>query len=197
MEIQTNSYAGEAACLMALSTQINDIGLQVGKVECGVKESILSQSLAMGTEFCGINKNIADHSHRNVIEILANRAATKEAECNVIKHVDMETDLIKLQLNNFQTNVAKELCEVKCLIKDSAQAILKQLSDDKLDEKNDEIAELRACKNRLEDRLIIGNEISAIKNMVNSIEQTQRFSSKTVQFGAGNVATPVQTANQG
>ncbi len=40
-------------------------------------------------------------------------------------------------------------------------------------------------------------DIASLKNMVNSVDQNQKFSSKIVQFGNGDYAKPTQTANQG
>lgn len=200
MEIQSSSIAGGteyAACMMSLGHQVAELRKDIGDVECGIKESILSQSLSNGQEFCAVNKNISDHAHRNVIEILTNRSALKDVECNFSNKMSDEISIVKAQINSFQRDTDHQFCEVKSLIKDSTAIIMKQLADDKLDEKNDEIAKLRSKNERLEDRFIISQELNGLKTMINSVEQNQRFNSKTVQFGTGNVALPTQTANQG
>ncbi len=90
-----------------------------------------------------------------------------------------------------------EICEVKQLINTNTQLVLKQLYDNKLDEKNDIIAELRTDCKLKDQNILIANELNGLKTLINSVEQNQRFNSKTVQFGTGNLAGTAQTANQG
>ncbi len=82
----------------------------------------------------------------------------------------------------------------------NTERILSQMSANKYDALKDELDETRLeCRTRDHAHAFAlqNQEIASLKQMIGSVEQTQRFSSKTVQFGAGNVAIPTQTANQG
>ncbi len=84
--------------------------------------------------------------------------------------------------------------------RDNTRLILDRLYADKLDEKNEVIESLRHERyaDRHAHQIALQNyELASLKQMINSVEQTQRFSSKTVQFGTGNLAGTAQTANQG
>lgn len=202
-----------------IANQVSDLRRDVGETEASLKDTIHVQSLNHSQEFCTVNKNIGDSEARtsnhlaNMERDLQNRIfesqkealmANKDLTVRIMseskdtnKNIVDESRFTNKNIDDFKSETCENFCEVKTLIKDSTQTILKQLYDDKLDEKNSVIAELRA-ENRAKDRdLILANELNGLKTLINSVDQNQRFYSKTVQFGAGNVALPVQTANQG
>ncbi len=107
---------------------------------------------------------------------------------------------VKNQLRYFETSTAEKFCRLETDGLKNTQKILDTLAANKYDALKDELDETRASK--YADKYAHGfalqtQDINYLKQMINSVEQTQKFNSKTVQFGAGNVAIPTQTANQG
>lgn len=185
-----------------------DNAYRIAKAEADIKE-------ALGNGFCEVEKSIGDASceniksqgeisHRNTIHLnsverdLQNRILENRAI--ITKEIGDKTDRLRDQSYSFERSISEKLCEIKAEAKDNTRLILDRLTSDKLDEKQEIIDSLR--HERSHDRhnhafAMQNMEIASLKQMLNSVEQSQRFSSKTVQFGAGNVAIPTQTANQG
>lgn len=146
---------------------------------------------------CGTERNLAEGQREIQRDVVQNRFEGVQSENRIIRQIDTETDIIKERLTNFERSTDKQFCETNMAIKDSERRILDRLTSDKIDEKNDLIAELRAKCARTEDTLSFSNQNNELKSMINSVLQEQKFSSKVTQFGLGNVALPTQTANQG
>jgi hypothetical protein len=107
---------------------------------------------------------------------------------------------VKNQLRYFETSVAKQFCHLETEGLKNTSKILETLAANKYDALKDEVDAIRA--DRYADKYgynfaLQNQELAYLKNMIGSVEQNQKFSSKSVQFGTGNVATPTQTANQG
>lgn len=175
---------------LILANQLCDMHASIRDVEADLKESIHAVSIAMGAEFCATNKNVSDNAHRLDKSILEGRQI-------ICEKIDRETDCIKSEVRQFERQTAENFCSLRTELKDSERRIIDRLTADKLDEKKEIIDELRHGIRYRDQQLLIGNQLNDLKVMMNSIEQNQRFSSKTVQFGTGNVSTPTQTANQG
>lgn len=104
------------------------------------------------------------------------------------------------RITEFERNTDMQFRDVLVSSEKNTQVILKQMAEDKAASLKDELDETRLelWNSRSVSNFALQNqEIANLKNMINSVEQTQKFSNKTVQFGAGNVAIPTQTANQG
>lgn len=160
---------------------------------CDTAKSIGEVKCEIGKSECEILKNAGDIAHRNTI-------ALSSLERNLQKEIALEGDKTRTQLYAFERAAAEEFCKVKTEALLNTQKILDRLSADKLDEKQEIIDSLR--HERYADKhnhlfALQNQELAFLKQSINSVEQNQRFSSKTVQFGAGNVAIPTQTANQG
>lgn len=184
---------------MSLAHQIAELRREGGESECGIKESIHAQSLMHSKEFCDTNKNVADGAVRNLI-------ATKDATCVLDKSIlesrqilaekiDRESDLIKLQLNNFERQVAENFCQVRTEAKDNTQKILDKMSYYEDRRKDDIIDELRHDKRHLTQLSLFSNEMNSIKSMINSIEQKQEVTNKSIIFGNGSNSTKTTTNN--
>jgi hypothetical protein len=107
---------------------------------------------------------------------------------------------VKNQLRYFETSVAKQFCNLETEGLKNTSKILETLAANKYDALKDEVDAIRA--DRYADKYgynfaLQNQELNSLKQMINSVEQTQKFGSKTVQFGAGNQAGTAQTANQG
>lgn len=184
---------------------------QVSKAEASLKDTIHAQSIANGAEFCGLNKavlsdgsltrlNLANAERDLQNRIHEARLEALKTNTELSKYLSDKSDIVKEKISAFERNVDENFCKVRTEIKDSERRILDRLSADKLDEKNEIIESLRHERYADKSAYQFGlqnQEIATLKQMINSVEQTQKFSSKTVQFGAGNVAIPTQTANQG
>jgi hypothetical protein len=107
---------------------------------------------------------------------------------------------VKNQLRNFETSVYKQFCNLETEGLKNTSKILETLAANKYDALKDEVDAIRA--DRYADKYgfnfaLQNQELSYLKQMINSVEQTQKFGSKTVQFGTGNTAGTALTANQG
>ncbi len=209
------TVTGNDALTAVAAEGICDLRRDVAKCEADVKDTIHNQSLAFGAEFCSLGKkvgevectilkNAADIAHRDSLHLasverdLQNRVHESRQVLTAL--ISDKTDNIKDQLRAFEMSASEKFCSVKTEIKDSERRILDRLYADKLDEKNEIIESLRHERNndRFNYQFGLQNaEINYMKQMMGSIEQNQRFSSKTVQFGTGNLAGTAQTANQG
>jgi uncharacterized protein YfbU (UPF0304 family) len=113
---------------------------------------------------------------------------------------DAQFTNVKDQLRYFETSVAKQFCNLETEGLKNTSKILETLAANKYDALKDEVDAIRA--DRYADKYgynfaLQNQELAYLKNMINSVEQTQKFGSKTVQFGTGNLAGTSQTANQG
>lgn len=175
-EADLSKQIGEAECRI-LS--------EVGDAECGILSKV-------GEAECTLLKSQADIAHRNTIHL---NSVERDLQNRILENRQISTK----ELNDVERSLSEKLCDIKADAKDNTRLILDRLYADKLDEKNEIIESLR--HERSHDRhahafALQNQELSYLKQMINSVEQTQKFSSKTVQFGAGNVAIPTQTANQ-
>ena len=106
---------------------------------------------------------------------------------------------IKTDVNNLAKYTADAITSTRLDAQNNTALILQQMAKDKYDSMKDKIDALR--ERREYDREEYGRafqsqEINSLKQMINSVEQNQRFSSKTVQFGTGNTSGTAQTGNQ-
>jgi len=205
---------------------ICDLRRDIAKAESDLRETIHNQSLVQGTEFCAVNKSIHeaecnvikndnDIAHRNTIHlnsverdlqnrILENRQVLTsiigDKTDRVLDRIDREAIDLKNQLRAFEMSNAEKFCELKTEGFKNTQKILDELAKNKYDAIKDELDETRLSKyhDKSGYQFALQNqEIASLKQMINSVEQNQKFSSKTVQFGTGNLAGTAQTANQG
>lgn len=186
-----------------IANGVHQIGRDVPEVKNAIADKVnaaMAQDNAnarsMEHMVCATERNLAEGQREVLRDVVQNRFEGVQSENRIIRQIDAETDIIKERLTNFERSTDKQFCETNMNIKDSERRILDRLYSDKLDEKNDEIARLRAKCARTEDVLSFSNQNNELKSMINSIAQEQRFSSKTVQFGTGNLAGTAQTANQ-
>ena len=136
-----------------------------------------------------LTKEISDSA--KYLEAKSERASDK---------ADAEFTNLKDQLRYFETSVAKQFCQIETEGLRNTSKILETLAANKYDALKDEVDAIRA--DRYADKYgynfaLQNQELNSLKQMINSVEQSQRFGSKTVQFGAGNSAGTAQTANQG
>jgi hypothetical protein len=211
--------SGDSAILREVGRAECNITSKVGAAECSViKEVNDSESNIldrMGTYAQDNFKNQADVYARTSGQLtdmerdLQNRLhetrflLSKEISDNTARLQDKTdnhfTD-VKNQLRYFETSVAKQFCHLETEGLRNTSKILETLAANKYDALKDEVDAIRA--DRYADKYgynfaLQNQELNSLKNMINSVEQNQRFSSKTVQFGTGNLAGTAQTANQG
>lgn len=143
-----------------------------GKIESccdGIKDQIFALSTNMNTQFCNTNHLI----ERNHADILLNQ--------------ERNTNQITLQAerntNAIRTDIKDQFCELR-----------EKSLQDTIDELRDE----RECHRRERDIINTGNLLSAQTTAIAQIvgSQLQRQTSDIVQFGTGNVATPLNTNTQ-
>lgn len=193
--------------LKAIGDGFCDLSKQVGEVACSVGTKV-------GDAECNILKNAGDISHRESAHLsaverdLQNRVhetrqiltqLIADKTDRVLDRVDRDTAEVKSQLYAFERMAAEKFCEVKTEGLKNTQAILDVLAKNKLDEKNEIIESLRheRSHDKYHHQFALQNqELNYIRQSINSIEQDQRFSSKTVTFGNGNKTGTSQNANQ-
>lgn len=180
-----------------IANQVAAARADIGDTKSTIKDAIHAQTIGNNTQFCMLDKHLGDveartSNHLAAMErdlqnrIFESQKEALEAKCAILEKVGSEASATR-----------KEICEVKETVKDSTQLILQRLYDNKLDEKNDIIADLREQNESGKYSLLFSNQLNEVKQLVNSVEQNQRFTSKVNQFWAWNVATPTQVANQG
>lgn len=190
---------------------VAQIRRDIPKAEADIKEAILAQSIANGHEFCDLGKtvltdgsltrlNLANAERDLQNRIHETRIEALKTNTDLSRYLADKTDSVKDRMTAFERNVDLQFCDIKSENFKNTQKIIDSIASNKYDAIKDKLDETRLeCSNmKFSNNFALQNqEVANLKNMINSIEQTQRFSSKTVQFGAGNVAIPTQTANQG
>lgn len=147
-------------------------------------------------EFCDSGKMI-DGQFSN----LNNRLCDSEKELLITRHLLSKEILentikIKDQMTDFHHCMDKNFCHTNSEALKNTQNIIDRLAADKLDEKNDIIAQLRAKQDRLEDNIHFGDNLTAIKSQIWELNQNQKATQQTIQFGQGNLAGQSNTNNQ-
>ena len=115
-------------------------------------------------------------------------------------HASLNFVDLKNQLRQTEEGMLLGFADTKYEGLKNTSAILEKMGNDKYDNMKDKIDALREEKeyHRMNYGLALQNqEISSLKQLMNSVEQNQQFASKTVQFGTGNTSGTAQTANQG
>lgn len=217
---------GQAGILREVGTLSGAILGKLGSVECSVNKEVGDAECAiidrMGTYAQDNFKNQSDIAQRQSIALsaverdlqnrihenrfLLSKEISDKAEWltgrveKVSDKADVQFTDIKNQLRYFETSVAKQFCHLETEGLKNTSKILETLAANKYDALKDEVDAIRA--DRYADKYgynfaLQSQELNSLKNMINSVEQTQKFGSKTVQFGTGNLAGTAQTANQG
>lgn len=153
--------------------ETGDIKEMVGEIKGELKD-------AMNAEFRGVDSRLFNIAEETIL-------ARKDAEIAALK----ATNQIENRMTAFEVSTDKQFCGLRAEIGKSTQEILNKLAADKLDEKNDEISRLRAEKAHLTQVNLFSSQLQAIASEV------QNMGTKITQFGAGNVATPVNTNQHG
>lgn len=106
------------------------------------------------------------------------------------------TIAIKDQICEFEHHVDHEFCTIRKEISDSTRLVLERLTQDKLDDKNDEIANLRRERDGINQQLLFSNQFNAMNSIIANLSNEQKLTNKIVQLGAGNTAIPVAANTQ-
>lgn len=191
-----NVLAGDVAAKVVELQNSSNLRAEVRDTEAALRETILNQTIGLNSEFRGLEGRIDNAALDAVKAQYEAKIASLQATNVLERRIDDESEKIRTDIQQFQVSTDKQFCHVNSAIQSSTQTILNHLAADKLDAKNDEIAQLRAERNHLNQTLLFSNQLNSINSAINSIEQTQRLSNKVVQFGAGNTAIPVNTQNQ-
>ncbi len=180
------------------------LGKEIGDAECAILTAVKDDGSMTRLNLSNAERDIQNRIHEARLESL-------KTNMEVSRYLADKTDAVKNRIEGFERNVDMQFQATALSIEKSVAAaalagevntrtILQKLDADKLDEKNQKINELlnERCADRYGYQFGLQNqEIANMKQLLGSIEQTQKFSSKSVQFGTGNVAIPTQTANQG
>lgn len=200
--------SGDSAILREVANSNCDILSKVGDTRSAIVDR-------MGTYAQDNFKNQSDIAQRNFTALTAMERDLQnrlhETRFLLSKEVSDKTDRVsdksevqfenlKDQLRYFETSVSKQFCNIETEGLKNTSKILETLAANKYDALKDEVDSIRA--DRYADKYgynfaLQSQELNSLKQMINSVEQSQRFGSKTVQFGAGNTAGTAQTANQG
>jgi hypothetical protein len=211
--------SGDSSILREVGNGTCSILSKIGDAECSlVKEIDSAESTIvdrMGTYAQDNFKNQSDIAQRQSAALTAferdiqnriheTRYLLSKDIADRTERVSDKADVgitdVKNQLRNFETSVYKQFCNIETEGLKNTSKILETLAANKYDALKDEVDSIRA--DRYADKYsfnfaLQNQELSYLKQMINSVEQTQKFGSKTVQFGTGNTAGTAQTANQG
>jgi hypothetical protein len=205
--------------IAALTASVAENATEVAEATTDLTKSILTEGSMTRFNLANVERDLQNRIHEARVEAL-------KTNTELSRYLADKSDGIKERLTGFERNVDMNFRDVLIDAEKNAAAITlnaeknaaaialagernTRIITDKLDaierrSLKDELDETRLDNlwNRFNSNVnsnfaLQNQEIASLKNMINSVEQTQRFSSKTVQFGAGNVAIPTQTANQG
>jgi len=210
---------GVATLLQKVGAASCDILTKVGETECSVIDKISSVNMAdfkdrsdiaqrQAAALNQVERDLQNRVHENrqiIVKEIADQTASINGQAKD-SYIDIKNQLSALaldQANKFAIAALEQAKSTAMLQLESAKqtaSILETLGRDKYDNMKDKIDALREECERgkwLHGLALQNAEITSLKNMVNSVDQNQRFASKTVQFGTGNTAGTAQTANQG
>lgn len=211
--------SGHSSILREVGGSKCDILTKIGDSECSLtkeindSESVLTDR--MGSIALDNFKNQSDIAQRQSMALTAMERDLQnrlhETRFLLSKDIADRTERVsdksdgqfanlKDQLRYLETSMGKQFCNLETEGLKNTTKILETLAANKYDALKDEVDSIRA--DRYADRYgynfaLQNQELAYLKNMINSVEQTQKFGSKTVQFGTGNTAGTAQTANQG
>lgn len=181
---------GNGAGTVVAEQNISELRQEVADVKSSIIQDLQQVQADLQAEACESQKEAIKAAYESKIAALQ---ATNE----ITNKIGNESQAIEGKISAFQTKVDSQFCHVNEKIASSTQTILSQINADKLDSKNDEIAQLRARTNSMEQTAIFSNQFNAINSILASVaNQTQHLTNQVVQFGAGNTAIPVATNNQ-
>lgn len=193
--------AGEAdAYASTIMGQVSALGVAVTEnaTEVAEAESEILKTILTDGSLTRLNLVNAERDIQNRIGDSKYETAKLNAELS--RYLADKTDSVKDRVTAFERNVDMQFQAAAVLAEKNTRVITDRLDaserralKDELDETRLELFNTKSASNFA----LQNQEIANMKNLINSVEQTQRFSSKTVQFGAGNVALPSQVANQG
>lgn len=153
---------------------------------CDLGKTVLNDGSITRLNLANAERDLQNRIHETRVEAL-------KTNTELSRYLADKSEQIKERLTNFERSVDDKFCGIKTEIKDSERRILDKLTSETIDSlRHEKYADRHAYQFGLQNQ-----EIANLKNMINSVEQHQKFSSKVTQFGAGNVALPTQTANQG
>lgn len=191
-----------------LLTKIGDVeGSLIDRMGTYALEDLKSQSdIAQRTasQLTNMERDLQNRIHENRFVLSKEISDKTEWLTGRIERVSDKAEdqfaNLKDQLRYFETSVAKQFCNIETEGLKNTSRILETLAANKYDALKDEVDALRA--DRYADKYgfnfaLQNQELAYLKQMIGSVENNQRFGSKTVQFGAGNTAGTAQTANQG
>lgn len=174
--------AGDVAAKVVELQNTSDLKAEVKGVEAGLRESLLNQTIGFGNEFRGLEGRI-DHAALDAVK------AQFEAKIASLE----ATNKIEGRMNAFEVNTDRQFCSTNHNIEASERRILEKLNLNILEQKNDEIAQLREDKRGLTQSIVFGNQLNAINSQLNEMAQNIRATNQTIQLGTGNLATPTAT----
>lgn len=163
-----------------------DLKAEIKDVESGLRETILNQTIGLNSEFRGIEGKI-------------DRAALDAVKYGLEGQIrDLETKAhLGEKIGSVETEIQAVKCSIDSKIQSSMQSILNQLAFNEESRLKDELALARSKNDKLEISAGIANQFGAINNvLIQLANQQEKLTNQVVQFGTGNVATPVATQNQ-
>lgn len=166
-----------AAKVVALQNS-SDLRDEICEVGSSIQSALQAQTNAQTVQFNSVREGVA-------------AAATEALRAN------LESRIASLQSTNELSNLIRsEGCQTRELTQVQTQAILNQLAADKLDEKNDEIANLRRERDGISQQLLFSNQFNAMNSVIANLAQEQRATQQSFQFGTGLVNGQSSNTNQ-
>lgn len=166
---------------------------------------IAADQAAQATQFERDLQNRVHESRMILAKEIGDKASRTEDIINsnalrVADQINGQFTDIKNQLRYMETDSIKQFAALEVAGLKNTATVLEVLSANKYDALKDEVDAIRA--DRHSDRFgyqfaLQGQELNYLKQSIGSVENNQRFGSKTVQFGTGNTSGTAQTANQG
>lgn len=219
----TGVLGGDVVAGTVTAQNISDLRSDVAGVNTNVhilgnemQAAFAVQTASQAGEFRNLDNQICSVEKEAIKAQYESKIATLQSTNEITNKIDASTIDLKNQLFGISTVMASEFCDTKHLIeRGNAELALQaerntnalslqmergfcKVSEDSLRATIEALRDERECSRRERDgftqNLLLSQQTNSILNAIDS--QLQRQTSQIVQFGAGNVATPVNTNNQ-
>lgn len=176
-----------------ITAQITGAERHLSKEVFDTRATVLNDGSLTRLNLANAERDLQNRIHETRLEAL-------KTNTELSRYLSDKTDIVKEKMAAFERNVDGQFKDVQIQAEKNTRIITDRLDASERRALKDELDETRMelFNGKSANQFALQNqEIANLKQLLNSVEQTQKFSSKSVQFGTGNVAIPTQTANQG
>lgn len=200
--------------LADIRKDVGDAATEASRVESRIQSAIQVQDTnnqvnfrALDNKICETEKSAIIYAKDGQIENLRTEARLTDRITAFERNADTQFCDVKHNIEGVNTNIERvnthlthiidsKFCHLGTELLKQTQVILGQLNADKLDSKNDEIAQLRERNRHFEQVLAFSNQLTAINSSLSDLSQQQKLTNQSINFGTGAIGAQSATNNQ-